>query len=1234
MFRLSLGAPVLQLSWWSGRGALAAVTEDETVFLNESVMNGLVCGDLSVIQDNATEVTVYIGDASESAKVNTGIQIRGLAVGRSCFVCWSGKIAKVYRVDPSSHRIEALEPIKCTSMAMAIADASFIVDEAWFVVENSTVRINNFMGTQKGMINFSEAEGSPQHIDVNGRYVAVMTNKGCVKIVNVHTPTKPKLQVTGNLFSGKTISTSVNFDPTNMKVRSIKVNSSGTVVAVLCDIIEPSQRINYPDTKLYIYDAVRGSLATFDFATLKRYPLNVMWDESDDRLFCCESYRIRDVLPSENGSGSKSSNAKLSTASGEEKSPADDKSGGDGTSSGSGNKDQVANTEVYLMFATGEQGILMQDSISSEDGYGPLIGFNVPKIYYRKSSKTSRASEQDESTNTMGNGNILVKVMRDFMGMNNVNDVIKSALLDFSFYLTLGKLDDAYRVVKEINSPAIWENMAQMCVKTKRIDVAEVCLGNMGNARGAAAVREAKKEGNLEVTIGVLAIQLGLLDDAAALFREAGRYDMLNRLYQASGFWEKAIATAEEQDRIHLKTTHYKFAKYLESVGHVDDAIEHFERSQNARTEVPRMLFHLGRIDELGEYVMRSEDTSLAKWWASYLESIDRLDKAKKFYSKAKDYLSLVRIYCFKVSQLATFILFYYLFLQISLIPFSFFLLIAQGDFQKAAEIVTETGDRASAYHFARQLENQGEFQEAITFYSMSGCYNHSIRLARAHNLDAELMRFALKSTPALMIECAQHFEMKEEYDKAVQLYHKGGDIPRALELCFRIGEENPKHPHAAIAFDMLNSIAQDLGVDSSPQTLARCADFLVQHKQYDKAIELYVMAKRYHAAIEMAMQHRVNLTDDMVEKLTPPEVPAGTATGNGIVDPSERREILKDLAKALKKQGSFTLASKKYTQAGDRVRAIKCLVRSGDTKAVIQFASISRNNEIYTLAANYLQQMNWRESMDIMKAIIMFYTKAKAFMQLAGFYDSCAQVEIDEYRDYEKAVAALNEALKYLSKETGATGPGSSATSTARAAMELQKSVEKRVLLIEKFIEAKSCMRNDPQTMIAICEALLQDPQIEEAIRIGDLLGMLIEFFYQQNSMQDAYHYLREMEDRKIQPFPYVEASIVHDIYKAVGVSRGGASSNNNGKNKQDDFETKQNDGGQRGGKHQQQHVDEDEDGVGEELEEEIDEVSSAVSEYLQSCPHYYCSQVMEEESPVKQDPRKNRGNSYGYRK
>lgn len=57
----------------------------------------------------------------------------------------------------------------------------------------------------------------------------------------------------------------------------------------------------------------------------------------------------------------------------------------------------------------------------------------------------------------------------------------------------------------------------------------------------------------------------------------------------------------------------------------------------------------LGRVDELGDYVMKSDDPALLKWWASYLESIERYDKAKKFYNKAEDFLSLVRICCFKV---------------------------------------------------------------------------------------------------------------------------------------------------------------------------------------------------------------------------------------------------------------------------------------------------------------------------------------------------------------------------------------------------------------------------------------------------------------------------------------------------------------------------------------------------------------------------------------------------------
>lgn len=61
------------------------------------------------------------------------------------------------------------------------------------------------------------------------------------------------------------------------------------------------------------------------------------------------------------------------------------------------------------------------------------------------------------------------------------------------------------------HSEAVWENMARMCVKTQRLDVAKVCLGNMGHARGARALREAEREPELEARVATLAIQLGML---------------------------------------------------------------------------------------------------------------------------------------------------------------------------------------------------------------------------------------------------------------------------------------------------------------------------------------------------------------------------------------------------------------------------------------------------------------------------------------------------------------------------------------------------------------------------------------------------------------------------------------------------------------------------------------------------------------------------------------------------
>ena len=63
---------------------------------------------------------------------------------------------------------------------------------------------------------------------------------------------------------------------------------------------------------------------------------------------------------------------------------------------------------------------------------------------------------------------------------------VRSALLEFSYNLAINNMDEAFRAVKAIKSTAVWENMAHLCIKNKRLDVAgEGGGGGGGRVEGA-----------------------------------------------------------------------------------------------------------------------------------------------------------------------------------------------------------------------------------------------------------------------------------------------------------------------------------------------------------------------------------------------------------------------------------------------------------------------------------------------------------------------------------------------------------------------------------------------------------------------------------------------------------------------------------------------------------------------------------------------------------------------------
>ncbi|XP_023331155.1 intraflagellar transport protein 140 homolog [Eurytemora carolleeae] len=510
-------------------------------------------------------------------------------------------------------------------------------------------------------------------------------------------------------------------------------------------------------------------------------------------------------------------------------------------------------TVVVSLFVLEDHGIVTQDISPMSDEYVKLIGLKVPHYFLLRNPNSFYSPVEK-------------KIIKDFAGLEKSDKKTKDAIVNFSMYLSIGNMDEAFKAIKAIKSEKVWENMARMCVKTKRLDVAAICLGNMGHAAGARAVRQAvKSKESPEVQAAILAVHLGMIEEAEHILVGCQRYDILNKLYQDSGQWNKALDICENNDRIHLRNTYYNFAKHLENMGDLSGAIPMFERSETHRFEVPRLLFD--DMHMLEEYVMKSSDPAIRRWWAQYMESTGEMETALHFYTLAKDYLSLVRVYCYC------------------------------DNLDKASEIASQTGDKAACYHLARQYENIDNINEAIHFFTRAQAYSNAIRICKEQGLDDQVWNLALLASPTEQLDAARYFETTDhkQFDKAVILYKKAGFLGKALDLAFSTNQHNA-----------LQFISGNLNANTDPVLLNKTADFFLQGGQYDRAVEMYAASKNYKKALELCVDRNISVTEEMAERLSIPK-DEGTE--------EERVAALDKIAESCFLQGNYHLATKKWTQ-------------------------------------------------------------------------------------------------------------------------------------------------------------------------------------------------------------------------------------------------------------------------------------------------------------------------------
>ncbi|KAB0351510.1 hypothetical protein FD754_016367 [Muntiacus muntjak] len=998
---------IMQIKWGSRKSLLAVNSISSVLILREQAMSSHFHQQVAAVQVSPSLLSVSFLSTGMTHSLRTDMHVSGVFATKDAVAVWNGKQVVIF--EPSGATLRSAGSFLCESPVLAMHE------ENVYTVEPNRVQVRTWQGTVKQLLPFSESEGNPCFLDICGTFLVVGTDLAYFKSFDL-SRREAKVHC-----SCKSLAELV---PGVGGLTSLRCNASGSKISLLL-----SKADNSPDSKICFYDVDMDTVTILDLKTgqidqretlsingqetkksqalederlTDLVPMNHFWDQSEPRLFVCEA--VREVTSAPPQPTDRSMPAEASPRQGEWSYMRTSLSAA------------LFSADVLILsfFISEEHGFLLQDSFPRPPAFQTLLGIQVPHYYFTRKPGEANLEDQLDSGSQCIPQAVGRRPLRDFVGLEDCDKPTRDAMLNFSFFLAIGDMDEAFRSIK--------------------------------------------------------------------LIKRCGRYDLLNRLLQASGQWQRAIEVAERHDRVHLRTTYYNYARHLEASGDCSLALSYYEKSDTHRFEVPRMLAE--DLQALKLYVSKMKDKTLWRWWAQYLESQAKMDTALHYYELAQDYFSLVRVHCF------------------------------QGNIQRAAEIASETGNWAASYHLARQYESQNEVRQAVHFYTRAQAFNNAIRLCKEHGLDDQLMNLALLSSPEDMLEAARYYEERgEQMDRAVMLYHKAGHFSKALELAF-----------ATQQFVALQLVAEDLDEKSDPALLARCSDFFLEHGQYEKAVELLLAAKKYQEALQLCLEQNLTITEEMAEKMTVPK-------DCKELSEEARRALLEQVASCCMRQGSYHLATKKYTQAGDRLKAMRALLKSGDTEKIVFFAGVSRQKEIYIMAANYLQSLDWRKDPEVMKSIISFYTKGRALDLLAGFYDACAQVEVDEYQNYDKAHGALTEAYKCLSKAKAR----SPLDQEARLAQ-----LQSRMTLVKRFMQARSrTYTEDPVESIRQCQLLLEEPHLDSSVRVGDVYSFLVERHVHAGDLQAAYKYLEEMRRRlpSANMSYYVSQHIVDAVHQGLGL-------------------------------------------------------------------------------------------------
>jgi len=477
------------------------------------------------------------------------------------------------------------------------------------------------------------------------------------------------------------------------------------------------------------------------------------------------------------------------------------------------------------------------------------------------------------------------------------------------------------------------------------------------------------------------------------------------------------------------------------------------------------MLISVNNIEKLEETLTEDGNPESLLRLASYFESQEEYEDAMTYYKKADDIQNIIRLYL-KENQVEEAIK-----------------IFEEGkeNYKTKKEQKYLRGYMDGAFLIGNYYEKNNSIKNAIDFYRISGRFNQAFRLAKENGLDKEIYALGTQAPKNTQNLIAEYFEKKNKLKEAIDLYLQGNNFRKGLNLCLATNQ-----------LDKVRELSRVLETKQDKDTLKSLAEYFTGQNDHEKALELLIRIKDYENAMKICENHKVRISQEtanaMKEDLEKER------------DNKTKNELTSRLAKLLMTQGDFEMAHDIYVKMGNLKKAMKCYIKMGDKNKVIEFAHMCRNSELFILAANFLQNLEWTP--DVIKIIVSFFNKAKAYFNLSQFYTVLGTTEINEKKNFKKGEEYLKEALK--------------------AVMKVRENDDKKNNKIDEikkklsFIEYLNDMNNKLQSgdatgALARCNELLKITGRDDILSDKDIYGFMFKIHYFQKDYQNAFVVLEQ---------------------------------------------------------------------------------------------------------------------------